>query len=445
MARRLAPLLAVVSAGVALASACTTDHGALDKRDWGSGGTLADSGGGGGSEAGAGGAQDAGADAPVEPSGGYRFRLLNGMVDAERVQVCFRVKLETGSDVWLGAPRPAGGLPYGSALDLSELPWQPASQGFETFVFAGQLEQLANLDCQRALDLAQGSGVDAGAGAGGTAAGGSGGAGGEGGSAAGAGAGGAGPGGSPGSGGAAGTSADAGALDASAGSAGSAGAGGASLDAGAGEDSSTGGDSSVDGGVTPPALRAARLAMLPPGSLRDDRSYLMLLSGCMGGPSFSDASAETICGPGYSDATPTLTNSVVELSRITQALSVGVQFLNGSRAAGEADLLSVPGEQANGSPITIASRIQFGRIAPRPPNLDYPASSYGAPLSEVELQVFAYGATTPGATANWQSALSVPGLENARNYTVVVLGPSPGFVQQGWWQPSRIVALPNDP
>ena len=70
MARRLAPLLAVVSAGVALASACTTDHGALDKRDWGSGGTLADSGGGGGSEAGAGGAQDAGADAPVEPSGG---------------------------------------------------------------------------------------------------------------------------------------------------------------------------------------------------------------------------------------------------------------------------------------------------------------------------------------------------------------------------------------
>ncbi len=429
MAYRGLRLFAVVAAGVALASACTTDHGSLSKRDWGSGGTLAGDGGGAAGSGGSGGAQDAAADAPVEPSGAFRFRVLNGMVDAERVKLCFRVKLENGGDTWFGVPSPADGLPFGSTLDLSELPWQSATQGLETHVFAGQLELLANLDCARALELAQGGPPDAGAGgAGGASVGGaggapSGGAGGTGGaSSAGA---------SPG--GAAGL--DGGAPDASAGTGGAA-------DAGAPD---AGGAGSVDGGTPPPSLRWARLATIPPGSLLSDRSYLMLLSGCMGGPSFSDASQETICGKGYTDVTPTLTNSVVELSRITQNMRAGVQFFNGSAASGESDLLSVPTEESSGSPITVASRIVFGRIAPRPPNLDYPASSYGAPLSAVELQVFAYGATTPGVTSSWQAALGSASLENDQNFTVVLIGPSPGFAQQGWWQSPRVVALPNDP
>lgn len=429
---RVASFCAALTAGIALASACTTDHDSLSKRDWGSGGTLAGAAGAGAGAGGTAGSVDAAADAPVEPSLSYRFQLLNGAVDAERLLLCFRVKLESGGEAWLGAPAPSGGLPYGSRMDLSQLPWQPETQGFETFVFAGQLELLAGLDCQRALDLAQGTASDAGGsgGAGGGGAAGSGGA--ASGGAAGSGAGGAGG----ETGGSAGAAPDAGSPDASAGS------GGVSSDAGTADASL---DADADASVPPPALRVARLAMIPPGSLQSDRSYLMLLSGCIGGPSFSDASQETICGKGYTAETPTLVNSVVQLSRITQSMRAGVQFFNGSLASGESDLLSVPTEEASGSPITVASRIVFGRIAPRPPNLDYPASSYGAPLSGVELQVFAYGATTPGVTTSWQAALGSATLENEKNYTVVVIGPNPGFVQAGWWQPTRIVALPNDP
>ncbi|MGE0323499.1 MAG: hypothetical protein AB7K71_06975 [Polyangiaceae bacterium] len=442
MFHRLTSVSAALLAGVALAAACTTDHGSLSKRDWGSGGTVAGEGGSASTgNAGTGGGEDAAPDAPTEPSGSFQFRVLNGVVDTDRVSLCFRVKLESGADAWLGAPSPAGGLAYGSTLDLSKLPWKPDTQGFETFAFAGQLELLASLDCARALDLAQetpqGNPQDAGgaggSGSGGAAAGGVGGLAGAGTGGAGAGggaAGGAAAGGAAGSG--TGGAGDAGVPDASAGSAGA-----SSTDAGA----DTGGDASGP----PPVLRWARLGMIPPGSLLSDRSYLMLLSGCMGGPSFSDPSQETICGKGYSDVTPTLTNSVVELSRITQTMRVGVQFFNGSAAAGESDLLSVPTDQASGSPVTIASRIVFGRIAPRPPNLDYPASSYGSPLSAVELQVFAYGATAPGVTTNWQAALGNSSLENEKNFTLVLIGPNPGFAQLGWWQAPRVVALANDP
>src|SRR5690606_1807886 len=104
----------------------------------------------------------------------------------------------------------------------------------------------------------------------------------------------------------------------------------------------------------------------------------------------------SVCGPDYSSSTPSLSNLLVEVSRITNATTAGMQFLNASVAAGEVGLTSSPEEGAVGTAIEIAARVPFGRISPRPPRLEYTAASYGLPLSAVALQATNYGATTPG-------------------------------------------------
>lgn len=435
--------------------ACSSDHSALEQRDWDAGGSSAGGGGGtgGASSGGSAGASDAGPDAPVEPAGDYVFRLLHGAVDAERVSICFRVVLESGETAWIGSPMPAAGLAYGELLDLSGLQWQPATQGLQPVVFAGDLSLVSSLDCASAVAKAKQieapSGDTGGAGGTGGSSGGSGAGGGSGGGGAGGGSGGGGKGGAGGTGGAGGSSGSAGSpadagpdasLDASAGSAGQ--AADAATDAGPDAQAH---DAGPDAAL-PSALRVRELAVIPAASLREDRSYLMVLVGCAGGVGFSDPSERSVCGPDYQSSLPSLSNLVVEVSRITSPTTTGVQFLNASVAAGEVGLTSQPAEGAVGSLIEIAARVPFGRIAPRPPRLEYSAASYGLPLTAVQLLVTSYGATTPGVAATWSEALPQgSSIANGHNFLVVSIGPAPGFVQAGWWQPARLVALPSDP
>lgn len=464
------------------AAACSTDSDALAKRPNGGAGGRGGSGGSGVGGAGTGAGGSGGTEpTPVEPDGSFELRLLHGAPDAARVRLCLQ-RLPAGeTPAWLSAAG-VDELPYGNIVDLRALAFDRITDGLRVVLITGELSLVASLACPEAVATARalmeqhqggaggtggsggGAGVGGSGGAGGSAGvGGSAGAGGAGGTSAGAGGASAGAGGAGGAGGSAATGGGGagGAAGSASGAAGTSGAGGASAGASgagaggapltdAGSDAEAGDDAGSDAGSTPtpdpPPLRVAELPAVPAGTLRGDRSYLMVLTGCVGGPAFTHPSEGLVCGASYTPRAPTLELLLVQLSRITRPLAVGMQFLNASPAARELDLRSTPREGAVGEALTIAARIRYGRLAPRPPLLEHAAANYGLPATESDLQAVMAGASSGGTLTTWAEALpSGVSLTNGQSYAVVAFGPIPGLSAAAWWQGPRVLALPNQP
>ena len=89
-----------------------------------------------------------------------------------------------------------------------------------------------------------------------------------------------------------------------------------------------------------------------------------------------------------------------------------------------------------------------GAIAPRPPNLEYPARQYGAPLEAATIEVIEHGSSTVRHSQSWESALHGSGLPTAtdgRNYTLIVMGPSLNLPAGSWHNSVNITVVDSDP
>lgn len=366
-------------------SGCTTNHDALAKQP--KAGSA--SGGGGSSGFGAGGSDNTGnvsqggrMNPDVEPAGDDVLTIVNGVVDAPSVRLCFSRVAENGEAGEL-VGEPMSELGYASSVVLTELDgFSFADDAIVPWLISGDFSLLDGLDCADAVALAveeeaRVTPVDTGDGAGGAAA----------------------------------------------------GAGGAA----------------EPEPLEEPALRARALGAIPPGTVNIGRSILLVLTGCMGGAAYNDAVETSVCGGAYTPSTPTLQPVVVKLSRNLGFDKVGLQAVPASQAiAGTIDVRA-SGEEGIIS-LTFASGVGFGGIEPRPADVRFSANELGVARSDFGLQaVDNSGVIFQESWADIRSASGIEEILPARTYTAVLLGPDPLLRKDGWWNPSAFALVDNDP
>ena len=394
-ALRLLLVGALLTGGAA--NACTTNHDALARRPnaGSSGGGMAGVSGSGFAGFGNTGNQAQGgrANPDVEPPGDNVLTIVNGVVDAPSVRVCFaRVGEDGNTSDFVGSPLPALGYAASTVLtEIDDLSF--VDDVIQPWVIAGELARLGKLDCQAAVALAESEEAKV------TPA-------------------------EPGPGGE-----------------GGGGAGGAAAE----PDSSAGAGGSAEEPLEFPALRARPLAALPAGTLTIGRSILLVLTGCMGGAAYTDRVATAACGADYTPRTPTLEPVIVKLSRVVGFDKVGLQGVHASQPTGVLDL-RVSGDSGAVS-LGFASSVSFGSIEPRPADARFTPSELGVEKSNFGLQAV----DSIGAVAHqeaWSDVLAASALATpvaARTYTANFLGPDPLLVKEGWWNRSAFALVDNDP
>jgi hypothetical protein len=434
MARQGVRLYAlIVSGALAFGVACETNHDALEKqpRQGNSAGGAGGVAGGGAyvTISGGGGSVASGGHADDEAPGKTLLTIVHGVVDAPRIVLCLAKVGADGAAVPFGKPLSAAPLAYGQSVVLPAIANVDfASDTLQPFVIAGELDLISKLDCAAAIDRARAeeAAVDPSLAA---------------------------------AGGAAGAESAAGAASSAGGSSGEAGASGTLAEAG------TAGSGGADG-AAPAAqarLRVRSLPTLPAGTLSGGRSYLLVAAGCLGGSGYELPKAadraigddtptgEDYCGTGYTAQTPTVSLFFAAVSRASAEGHVGLQVLNGSLATDPISVnssgpLSAGGTRTlgnfvnyEGTPISIASGVVAGGLAPRPADIDHSALDYGSALGfslgvTAQRKIQSSGVTQEVTVLSetWASVLDRSGvgaLADGSNYVLVLLGPLPDAKQ----------------
>jgi hypothetical protein len=351
-----------------------------------------------------------GGSPPVEPTGPRTLTVVHGVIDSPWIAFCFApVKAGVERPV-TGAPLPASGLKYGRTAVLGPLPdIDLAADGVRPYVVAASgPSAIAGLDCAALVERAHATplpptGVPSDASLGDSSR-------------------------SP--------------LDAT-----------TRLDASSRplRDASLGADfprdaepSPHDATVPVPLVRAAALPLVPEGQLALERSYLLVASGCVGGPGVRDPSELSICGDSYSPSTPTLAPLLVALSRTTKPSSVSLGFLDASPAFSHCDVRFTPPLHAD--PLTLAEDVVTGALRPRPPSIKFAADDIGAGNALASMQIYAHGSNKAAYDEPWQTTLDagdLSGLENAAAYTLILVGPFPAFSAKRWWNGPLVTIVKN--
>jgi hypothetical protein len=399
--RREAPRALLLSLLMAAASqsACTTNHDALARQPkaGSSSGGSAGSAGFGGSFGNTGNqASEGGRNNPdYEPMGSNVLTIVNGVVDATSVRLCFAHVSDNGETAdFVGSPLPE--LGYASSTVLTSLDGFSLSDDvIQPWVIAGDLSRIKKLDCAAAIDLAQNEEASV----------------------------------TPvaealGSGGAA--------------SDGSAGAGGA-------ETGEAGAPAMPKPPLEMPTLRARALPALPAGTVNIGRSILMVLTGCIGGAFYTDHVETAACGADYAPDAPTLQPIVVTLSRDLRFDKVGLQAVQASLPTGSVDVRA-SGDHEMVS-LVFASSLAYGSIEPRPADTRFTPFELGVDQPNYGLQAIGDGGDVLYQAA-WSEALAPSGITQmvaARTYTAIFLGPDPLLIKEGWWNKSAFAIVDNDP
>ncbi len=385
-------LLLTLMLAAAASNACTTNHDALARQP-----KAGSSGGGSGGASGfgTGGFGNTGDQASQggrinpdnEPLGANVLTIVNGVIDAPSVRLCFaRVAANGETGELVGSPLPE--LGYAASTVLTELDGlSVVDDMIQPWVIAGDLARIKRLDCAASVALAQSE-----------------------------------------------EAAVTPATEAN----GGAGAGGA------------GGDGAAAGApdmlpLEMPSLRARSLAALPAGTVNIGRSILMVLTGCIGGAAYSDHIDTSACGASYSPELPTLQPIIVKLSRDLRFDKVGLQAVHASLPSGSLDIRA-SGDHGAVS-LVFASSVSYGSIEPRPADTRFTPVELGVARSNYGLQAVDQNGNVAYQEA-WSDVLKVSGIDDivaARTYTAIFLGPDPLLIKKGWWNSSAFSLVDNDP
>jgi len=372
--------------------ACVSNHDALSKKPAGRGGTDAGGNSAGGApnhHGGSGGeVASGGGHADDEPPGESLLTIVNGVVDAPRVALCLAKVDADGNVTPLGSPLTDAPLEYGQSVVLREVEGVDfETDGLEPFVIAGELERIAGLDCDAAIQLALSEeGLSDGQSA------------------------------QPGQGGAAGDG-GASSIPARAGDGGSANEGGSSPAEEGGSAGASAGPPSVRS-----ALRARGLPAISAGTLNAGRSLVFVANGCLGGATYSGKTAADYCGAGYTPRQPTVSAVLVSLSRATSPDHVALQVVHASLANDQVELRSRPPFPSMDAGLSIAS-VQMGQVAPRPASIQNTLFELG---SGRRYRVSVESGGEPLFSQTWASVLSGSGLaelKDGQGYALIFNGP----------------------
>jgi hypothetical protein len=194
-----------------------------------------------------------------------------------------------------------------------------------------------------------------------------------------------------------------------------------------------------------PALRARGLPVLPAGTLVSERSLLLVVTGCFGGPDHDGPARELVCGKDYAPDRPTLGMTLVTMSRRTLSGRLGLQVLHASRATDVIGLVASPPPTIVGPSHYVASEVRYGQIAPRLANVQHSRADYGSPLEAALLDVRRQDPN--GISQPWGEVLARGGVglpRDGENFTIVLLGPLPGS-SEPWANPTALTIAASDP
>lgn len=200
--------------------------------------------------------------------------------------------------------------------------------------------------------------------------------------------------------------------------------------------------------LDPPPEGVARVALevIPAGSLARGRSVLMVASGCVAGP-VDDPNAPVVCGADFTPSKGNASLLIASMDRTYPSGALGFQVFAGSRATAAMGLDHVTAFPSMSN--LLASNLSPGKIAPRPPSTVLSVANLGTTPEQNLLQAYGENALTPSAVtlltdALARGGLSLDSLQDGKNYTVVVAGPSP-TLEGSWYKPMVITVIPSDP
>jgi len=212
----------------------------------------------------------------------------------------------------------------------------------------------------------------------------------------------------------------------------------------------TGGESCVDLVASPPqGVESRSLGVLPATTFDEEKSLLLVTTGCLGGPGHSDGELqETVCGLGYSEQTPTASLIGGFMSRLGPDDKLPLQFVHASQTLGDAVMRLRPGVEG-GVAQYLVTQWSYGAIAPFPPYADY-ATADLIDLNLVELHLYLSGEPEPLSVVPWPqafagSALTLDDVTDGRGLVFVAVGPSPTIAPGAWWNGFGYAVLPADP
>jgi len=213
----------------------------------------------------------------------------------------------------------------------------------------------------------------------------------------------------------------------------------------------TGGETCVDLVAAPPqGVEVRSLGVLPAATFDEQKSLLLVTTGCLGGPGHTDeALQESVCGFGYSEQTPTASLLGGFMSRLSEGgTQLPLQFVHASLGLADAVMRLRPGIEGAVAPYLV-TQWSYGAIAPFPPSLEY-ATAELVDLSLVELHVYLSGEPEPISVVPWPAAfansvLSLDDVTDGSGLVFVAVGPDPTVAEGSWWNGFSYAVLPADP
>ncbi|HEY8943630.1 MAG TPA: hypothetical protein VIM73_05180, partial [Polyangiaceae bacterium] len=191
--------------------------------------------------------------------------------------------------------------------------------------------------------------------------------------------------------------------------------------------------------------RLAELPVIAAGTLTSGYSWLFVANGCVGGPAFTDELEQLACGDTYTPRAPTLSASLVRMSRTSRYDGLGLQVVHASVATPPVSVRSAPLLGSDAGAFLIDG-IEPGEIQPRRARTDMTRAGWGAGLQGWRLEVIESGSLIYAEP--WTSAIErgVAGpLEEGKNYVVVLLGPRLDVRSAGFWNGPAITVVASDP
>jgi len=113
---------------------------------------------------------------------------------------------------------------------------------------------------------------------------------------------------------------------------------------------------------------------------------------------------------------------------------VAFSVLGGTPAITQVDLRIDPA--TGGDRLTVATRVAPGALRPSSPYWATTAFEIGATRTGGSVLLFTSGSTASSYQQTWQPTLEAGGIDDLADgtaYTLIIVGPSPGFTKRRWW------------
>ncbi|MEZ4441570.1 MAG: hypothetical protein R3B72_20895 [Polyangiaceae bacterium] len=217
-----------------------------------------------------------------------------------------------------------------------------------------------------------------------------------------------------------------------------------------GDLSATGGQSCDTLSSSPPAgVSVVSVGVLPASVFAEEKSLLVATTGCVGGVGHTDAAEEAICGPGYSESTPTAGLVAGFMSRLGDLDRVPMQFVHASTGLTDTSAVRVrPGSDNSTATIAVPT-FSYGAIAPFPPFVGFSVGTL-LDITEAQIQLIPANGVEPFSVTTFaqafdESLLSTADVEDGHGLTFVGMGAAPSAGSGSWWHAFTFTAFASSP